>query len=99
MEGEETVPAKTLNVYGFVMLDSGYDFGTNDPNWFDVVRPSKLPLVATGFYFNRHRNSHVCSRCYIPEISRLALIRAAPYASHRSFLFSLALFSLVLFAV
>jgi hypothetical protein len=25
------------------MLDSGYDFKTNDPNWFDVVRPTKLP--------------------------------------------------------
>jgi DcaP outer membrane protein len=31
-----------VDLYGFVMLDSGYDFGTNDPNWFDVVRPSKL---------------------------------------------------------
>lgn len=33
----------TLDLYGFVMLDSGYDFKTNDPDWFDVVRPTKLP--------------------------------------------------------
>lgn len=32
----------TLDLYGFVMLDSGYDFGTNNPNWFDVVRPTQL---------------------------------------------------------
>jgi len=33
----------TLDIYGFAMLDSGYDFRTNDPNWYDVVRPTKLP--------------------------------------------------------
>lgn len=33
----------TFDIYGFAMLDSGYDFETNDPNWFDVVRPTKLP--------------------------------------------------------
>jgi hypothetical protein len=31
-----------LDLYGFVMLDSGYDFATNNPDWFDVVRPTKL---------------------------------------------------------
>jgi len=39
----------TLDLYGFVMLDSGYDFKTNDPNWFDVVRPTKLPSVKGEF--------------------------------------------------
>jgi hypothetical protein len=32
-----------LDIYGFVMLDSGYDFRTNNPDWYDVVRPTKLP--------------------------------------------------------
>lgn len=33
-----------FEVYGFVMLDSGYDFGSiGDPLWFDVLRPTKLP--------------------------------------------------------
>jgi hypothetical protein len=43
--GNPPLPAEhgtTLDLYGFVMLDSGYDFKTNDPNWFDVVRPTKL---------------------------------------------------------
>lgn len=39
----------TVDFYGFVMLDSGYQFGTNDPNWFDVVRPTKLPSVSGEF--------------------------------------------------
>ncbi len=39
----------TLDFYGFVMLDSGYQFRTNDPNWFDVVRPTKLPSGAGEF--------------------------------------------------
>ena len=37
-EGEST-----FSVYGFAMLDAGYQFGSNHPNWFDVVRPTQLP--------------------------------------------------------
>jgi DcaP outer membrane protein len=33
----------SIDLYGFIMLDSGYDFKTNDPDWFDVIRPTKLP--------------------------------------------------------
>src|SRR5579863_2803325 len=43
--GNAPLPAEhgtTLDLYGFVMLDSGYDFNTNNPNWFDVVRPTQL---------------------------------------------------------
>src|SRR5258708_386606 len=43
MEQPEPVPENSLDLYGFAMLDSGYDFRTNDPLWFDVVRPTKLP--------------------------------------------------------
>jgi len=39
----------TFQVYGFAMLDAGYDFETNDPDWFDVVRPTKLPAFAGEF--------------------------------------------------
>jgi hypothetical protein len=43
--GNENLPREkgtTLDLYGFVMLDSVYDFATNNPDWFDVVRPTKL---------------------------------------------------------
>src|SRR5499427_10390284 len=38
-----------IELYGFAMLDSGYDFKTNDPNWFDVMRPTKLPSAPGEF--------------------------------------------------
>jgi hypothetical protein len=43
------VGESTFEVYGFVMLDAGYDIKTNDPNWFDVVRPTKLPAFEGEF--------------------------------------------------
>jgi hypothetical protein len=39
----------TFEVYGFAMLDAGYQFKQNDPNWFDVVRPTKLPSFKDEF--------------------------------------------------
>jgi hypothetical protein len=41
-EEETPIPPKTVDFYGYVMTDSGYNFGTIDPNWFDVMRPTKL---------------------------------------------------------
>src|SRR6516162_1769795 len=41
--------AATLEIYGFAMLDNGYNAGTIDPNWFDVMRPSKLPAFNDEF--------------------------------------------------
>jgi hypothetical protein len=38
-----------LDIYGFAMLDTGYNFGTIDPDWFDVVRPTKLPSFRDEF--------------------------------------------------
>lgn len=32
----------TMEVYGAVMLDAGYQFNQNHPDWYDVVRPTKL---------------------------------------------------------
>ncbi|HMK29623.1 MAG TPA: DcaP family trimeric outer membrane transporter [Terriglobales bacterium] len=40
---------RALELYGFVQLDSGYQFKQNDPDWFDVVRPTKLPAFKDEF--------------------------------------------------
>jgi hypothetical protein len=45
-DGEGT---STLDVYGFAMLDTGYQSGQNDPDWFDVLRPTKLPAFENEF--------------------------------------------------
>lgn len=34
---------KFLDVYGFAQMDAGQDFKSIDPNWFDSLRPTKLP--------------------------------------------------------
>jgi len=39
----------TFEVYGFAMLDMGYDFKQNHPDWFDTVRPTKLPAFRNEF--------------------------------------------------
>jgi len=44
--GEQSKQSTSLDFYGFVMLDSGYNFGSINPNWFDVVRPTQLPAYA-----------------------------------------------------
>jgi len=43
-------PAKaTFDVYGFAMLDMGHDFNSVDPDWFDVLRVTKLPAFEGQF--------------------------------------------------
>ena len=39
----------TFTIYGFAMLDAGYQFKQNHPDWFDVIRPTKLPSFPNEF--------------------------------------------------
>jgi hypothetical protein len=39
----------TFEVYGFAMMDAGYDAKQVDPAWFDVLRPTKLPAFEDQF--------------------------------------------------
>lgn len=36
-------PKPSMTIYGAAMLDMGYQSGQSDPNWFDVLRTTKLP--------------------------------------------------------
>ncbi len=38
-----------MDIYGFAMMDIGYDFKQIDPNWFDTMKVTKLPSVADQF--------------------------------------------------
>ncbi|HMN45515.1 MAG TPA: DcaP family trimeric outer membrane transporter [Povalibacter sp.] len=54
----------TMDVYGFAMLDTGYEFNQSDPDWYDVLRPTKLPAYdnqfgADGNYFASVRQSRL----------------------------------------
>jgi len=41
--------ASTMEIYGFAMLDTGYQTKQNDPQWFDVLRTTKLPSYENQF--------------------------------------------------
>src|SRR5262245_38223503 len=43
-----------IDIYGFAMLDMGYQSQQNDPQWFDVVRPTKLPAFEKEFGEDGH---------------------------------------------
>jgi hypothetical protein len=45
----EEEPSAVFEIYGFAMTDTGYNFGATDPDWFDVVRPTKLPSFENEF--------------------------------------------------
>ena len=34
---------KAMEIYGFIMMDAGYNLNQIHPDWYDVVRPTKLP--------------------------------------------------------
>ena len=36
-------PKPRLDIYGFAMLDFGYNFTSINPNWFDTMRVTRLP--------------------------------------------------------
>jgi hypothetical protein len=60
-----------LDVYGFAMLDAGYQTKQNDPNWFDVLRPTKLPAYENqygedGRFFAGVRQSRLGVKGFIP---------------------------------
>ena len=43
-----------MDIYGFAMLDMGYEAKSQDPDWFDVVRPTKLPTFENQFGADGH---------------------------------------------
>jgi hypothetical protein len=39
----------SFEVYGYILTDGGYNFNAIDPDWFDVMRPTKLPKYKNEF--------------------------------------------------
>ncbi len=52
VQAAATEPKPGVSIYGAAMLDMGYQAHQNDPNWFDVLRPSKLPSFDDEFGHN-----------------------------------------------
>jgi len=47
-EAQEEKPGPTLEIYGFAMLDTIYDFQRTDPDWDATLRPSTIPVTCDG---------------------------------------------------
>lgn len=68
---ETTEPQPRLDIYGFAMMDTGYQFKQNDSDWFDVLRPTKLPSFEDEFgkdgrWFASVRQSRLGVKSYFP---------------------------------
>ena len=60
-----------LDISGFAMLDMGYQTGQNHPDWYDVVRPTKLPAFENEFgedgrFYAGVRQSRLSFRGFAP---------------------------------
>jgi hypothetical protein len=49
LHAQDQDKVKAMEIYGFIMMDAGHNFRQIDPNWFDVVRPTKLPAFPDEF--------------------------------------------------
>jgi hypothetical protein len=50
----QTPSGPTLEIYGFGQADAIVDFEQNNPDWYDVNRPSRLPAFTDEFGQNGH---------------------------------------------
>jgi hypothetical protein len=71
IKAQQSDEQKALELYGFVMTDAGYNFNQIDPNWFDVVRPTKLPSYENEFGTNGNtyfsvRQTRFGTKAYFP---------------------------------
>jgi hypothetical protein len=68
---QEAGDQKIFEVYGFIMTDAGYNFNQIQSDWFDVVRPTKLPAYENQYgtdgnaYFSV-RQTRFGAKSYLP---------------------------------
>ena len=46
---EPAPPGPRMEIYGFIMTDAIYDFKQVNPDWYDTLRPTKLPAYEDEF--------------------------------------------------
>src|SRR6185503_6966549 len=74
---DETEKKKTMEIYGFIMMDMGYNFNQIHPDWFDVVRPTKLPSFKNefapdgNFYFSVRQTRLGCKNYFQTGLGEL----------------------------
>jgi outer membrane DcaP-like protein len=73
--GQAADTATRIEIYGFAQVDAIGDFKTNNPDWFDVNRPSELPAVRGEFGRDGHtwfsaRQSRFGTKATIPTSTK-----------------------------
>jgi hypothetical protein len=68
---QESTKGPSMDVYGFVMLDMGFEAGRSDPDWFDTMRTGKLPTYdgqygEDGRFFAGVRQTRFGVKSYLP---------------------------------
>src|SRR5688572_10046480 len=48
-QAQDDSKQKAMEIFGFIMLDAGYNFDQIHPDWYEVVRPTKLPAFKNQF--------------------------------------------------
>ena len=74
--GPEYAPDARLDIYGFAMLDTGYEANAANPDWFDVARATKLPSFEgefgkNGNWFAGVRQSRLGFKGFLPTSAGL----------------------------
>ena len=69
--GELELGKTRMDIYGAAMLDMGFQAKQNHPDWFDVVRPSQLPVYenqhgADGNFYMGVRQSRLGFKTFTP---------------------------------
>jgi hypothetical protein len=64
----------SLEIYGFGQADAIADFNTNNPDWYDVARPSRLPTYKgqygeDGHFYLSARQSRLGAKATLPTSS------------------------------
>ena len=68
---DDSLPQKSLEIYGFAMVDMGYNFDQIDPRWFDALRLNRLPkrkdeFAPDGTFFFGVRQTRFGVKGYTP---------------------------------
>ncbi|MEI7981430.1 MAG: DcaP family trimeric outer membrane transporter [Bacteroidota bacterium] len=68
---EDTTKIKVFEIYGIAMTDGGYNFKQINPDWYDVMRPTKLPSFKNeygtdGNFFFSVRQTRLGFKSWIP---------------------------------
>lgn len=71
LTAQNAEPEKNMEIFGFIQMDSGYDFGRINPDWYDTMRPTQIldkegnEYLTQGAYFMSVRQTSFGIKNYV----------------------------------